>query len=49
MREHACVRAPGISARARACTRIDGRALLAASRLDSREDGKATHLQQSWR
>ena len=29
--------------------RINGRALLAASRLDSREDGKATHLEQSWR
>ena len=29
--------------------RINGRALIAASRLDSREDGKATHLEQSWR
>ena len=29
--------------------RINGRALLAASRLDSREDGKATHLEKSWR
>ena len=43
-----------VRARARApadagANRINGRALLAASRLDSREDGKATHLEQSWR
>ena len=40
-----CARAPADAG----ADRIDGRALLAASRLDSREDGKATHLEQSWR
>ena len=50
-REHACVRAPAISARAPAdagADRINGRVLLAASRLDSRETGRSTHLEQSW-
>ena len=50
----ACARRQLVHARARApadagANRINGRALLAASRLDSREDGKATHLEQSWR
>ena len=50
----ACARRQLVRVRARApadagADRINGRALLAASRLDSREDGKATHLEQSWR
>ena len=50
----ACARLHLVRASARApadagANRINGRALLAASRLDSREDGRATHLEQSWR
>ena len=50
----ACARQQLVRVRARApadagADRINGRVLLAASRLDSREDGKATHLEQSWR
>ena len=50
----ACARLQLVRASARApadagANRINGRALLAASRLDSREDGKATHIEQSWR